>query len=407
MKLVLSCKPHFDVDVLFFSKSLLYASMKHHDAQSQILFNYQFDKLNLLNHYVPKYIEQLKAVPMDSMSLYKKDLPFDHTLMHFHTLSKCIDFKAPIFPPPFAKMVRIQRARVNAFVKHGNPAVLSDGRTIQFDDLSYQQAFDILEGYAYTKRGSSRSLVKLLSLIKSQFDEGKVQLTCLDEAILLTNALVEITHKAPKASEIFKQIRSLQVELLQNCINHIGLYKELQHTDQNLILLNALLSKHVLEGRIDLRSSPNAAGGGSSDSEASEEEESTPAIFNPELILDGLQTGRQAELQKVNRYTIINVIKKAMRQGDSEVKAKIVSIFRNSLLVGANFHYEVKNTHLSQAMREALIYFNTEQKKLLTDYEATALMMSLKQILDFKLRSNLLDLKTYLQILSAELQTCD
>jgi hypothetical protein len=96
-----------------------------------------------------------------------------------------------------------------------------------------------------------------------------------------------------------------------------------------------------------------------------------------------------------------------MRRGDKDVKQKVIQIFKTNLLLGQNFHYEVSNRHIDMALSEILSYFNTEKNNLRRDYQAGSLLFSLKQVMDFKLLNNMLDFKTYIQLLQLDLQTCD
>lgn len=50
--------------------------------------------------------------------------------------------------------------RLNKFVKHKAEGDKS------LDDLTHQQAFDVLESFAYTKKGHSNTMYNILSLIK-------------------------------------------------------------------------------------------------------------------------------------------------------------------------------------------------------------------------------------------------
>ena len=77
-------------------------------------------------------------------------------------------------------------------------------------ELTYQESFDILEAFAYTKKGSLRSISNALELVK----ETKYQFTDVDEAILLANALVEITPLGHKSSTDFKRMHNTRMDLL-------------------------------------------------------------------------------------------------------------------------------------------------------------------------------------------------
>ena len=47
------------LDPFFFSKGLLYSSIRNHNVEEQIDFMYHLDKLNLLILYIPKYLDTL------------------------------------------------------------------------------------------------------------------------------------------------------------------------------------------------------------------------------------------------------------------------------------------------------------------------------------------------------------
>jgi hypothetical protein len=51
--------------------------------------------------------------------------------------------------------------RLNKFVKH---KVEYNDKSL--DDISHQQAFDILEAFAYTKKGHTLTMRNILSLVK-------------------------------------------------------------------------------------------------------------------------------------------------------------------------------------------------------------------------------------------------
>jgi hypothetical protein len=56
LRLVLCCREQIDLDVFFFSKGMMYSSIKNHSVEEQIEFMYHLDKLNLLVHYIPRYL---------------------------------------------------------------------------------------------------------------------------------------------------------------------------------------------------------------------------------------------------------------------------------------------------------------------------------------------------------------
>lgn len=61
LKLILCCRSSQvpKLDVFFFAKGMLYSSIRNHNLEEQIEFMYGFDKLNLLNQYIPKYLDHL------------------------------------------------------------------------------------------------------------------------------------------------------------------------------------------------------------------------------------------------------------------------------------------------------------------------------------------------------------
>ena len=128
---------------------------------------YQFDKLNLLHTYIPKYKDYLQIVPPLTLTKYATTLPTDLVLMNFHTISKSIDPKAPN-SKEYKQMWRVTNSRVNKLVKHKVPGMLAAENVLRFEDLSQGQAVDLLECYAYSKRGSTHSLLSLLNLVSSQ-----------------------------------------------------------------------------------------------------------------------------------------------------------------------------------------------------------------------------------------------
>ena len=68
--------------------------------------------------------------------------------------------------------------------------------------MSHQQAFDILEAFAYTKKGNQKTHFNILEYIKNQFDMGTTTINDVDEAILLANAVVEMRPLAKKGSQM-------------------------------------------------------------------------------------------------------------------------------------------------------------------------------------------------------------
>ena len=82
--------------------------------------------------------------------------------MNFHTISKLIDNRKPNQSVEYNKMMGVTKKRITGFVKYDK----------RFDDLSYQQTFDLMEGYAYAKKGSNTALFKILELLKHHFDSN-------------------------------------------------------------------------------------------------------------------------------------------------------------------------------------------------------------------------------------------
>lgn len=56
-------------------------------------------------------------------------------------------------------------------------------------------------------------------------------------------------------------------------------------------------------------------------------------------------------------------------------------------------------------MTELLHYFNSSNKRIKHDYHSGALLLSLKQIMDFKMQNDMLNFKTYVSILETDLCT--
>lgn len=73
--------------------------------------------------------------------------------------------------------------------------------------------------------------------------------------------------------------------------------------------------------------------------------------------------------------------------------------------MGQNFHYEVSNRHLDLALSEVLRHFSSKGKGIRGDFHTSALLQSLKQVMDFKLQNNMLDFKTFISILDTDLKT--
>lgn len=98
---------------------------------------------------------------------------------------------------------------------------------LHFADLTYQQTFDIMEAYAYTKKGSNTAHHKLLSLIKHKYNTGEVKLEDVDEALLLANAVIELSPQAPD-----KEIEQMRSDLLEMSIEFLEKQREdIKHID--------------------------------------------------------------------------------------------------------------------------------------------------------------------------------
>jgi hypothetical protein len=78
-------------------------------------------------------------------------------------------------------------------------------------DLKYQQCFDILEAYAYTKKGS----IKAISSTLEALQDNMYAFNDIDQAIVLANALVEINPTGDKKSTDFKRMQKTRLDILQ------------------------------------------------------------------------------------------------------------------------------------------------------------------------------------------------
>jgi len=162
------------MDPFFFTKGLLYSSIRNHSVEEQIEFMYHLDKLNLLIHYIPKYLDTLQNLSPKTLSIYQKKLPLDSILMNFHTISKTIDSRKPDQSLEYQKMWRVTNSRVQQLIKYNHAIPGRDGQPLRFEDLEYQQVFDLMEGYSYTKKGSSKALTNILLLVQDHFATGKM-----------------------------------------------------------------------------------------------------------------------------------------------------------------------------------------------------------------------------------------
>ena len=130
LRLVLCCREQIDLDIFFFSKGMMYSSIKNHTVEEQIEFMYHLDKLNLLVHYIPRYLQHLQD---SKPHCYKKDLSIDSIIMNFHTISKKIDCRKPSQSREYQAMHTKTNKRLNKFVKHKVDAA---GKSL--DDLTHQ-----------------------------------------------------------------------------------------------------------------------------------------------------------------------------------------------------------------------------------------------------------------------------
>jgi hypothetical protein len=70
-------------------------------------------KLNLLNHYSPKYFEQMQVIPPMTLKNYRTQIPSDVLIKHFHTLSMAIDCQNPNISLEQQRMRRVTNMRLN------------------------------------------------------------------------------------------------------------------------------------------------------------------------------------------------------------------------------------------------------------------------------------------------------
>jgi len=84
-------------------------------------------------------------------------------------------------------MWRETSQKVVKFTKVDLAFEFSDGKSKRLSDLAYHDTLDILEGYAYSKKGSDIALSRLLEQLTSQLAHP---FTDVDEALLLANSIV-------------------------------------------------------------------------------------------------------------------------------------------------------------------------------------------------------------------------
>ena len=128
LKLILCCRSQAKLDVFFFAKGMLYSSIRNHNLEEQIEFMYGFDKLNLLNQYIPKYLDHLQRTPYTTHKL-----EMDKLIMNFHTISKTIDCRKPVQSREYRRMWHVTNSSILKFTKHKHP--LND---FKFEDLNPQ-----------------------------------------------------------------------------------------------------------------------------------------------------------------------------------------------------------------------------------------------------------------------------
>lgn len=142
------------------------------------------------------------------------------------------------------------------------------------NNIGIQQSFDVLEAYANMKRGSKRSILNALGKVHDFYKIGDKNFRDIDEAILVSNALVELKSNAGKTTDEFKKIESMRIELIQMCIDYIGNnHEDVKHIDQFVLIFNTLLSEHFVNGNIDLKNQSSLE---------------VPTIFKPNYLLDTL-----------------------------------------------------------------------------------------------------------------------
>jgi len=135
-----------------------------------------------------------------------------------------------------------------------------------------------------------------------------------------------------------------------------------EHLDQRIIIFNILLSDYVILGDIDLTGHTHLK------LEVGEEEETLPDIFQPLKLLDHLEDTSVSELQLINKTPIVNFIGKVLHLADEDVKRTIMVIFKDILLIGKNFHYEITNRHLALIMIELLDFYHQNNEDAMTDF---------------------------------------
>ena len=121
--------------------------------------------------------------------------------------------------------------------------------------------------------------------------------------------------------------------------------------------------------------------------------------------MDSLEDLEVIELQLVNKTPIVNFITKVLSLADEDVKRTIMVIFKDILMIGKNFHYEITNEHLAMIMIELLEFYNMDNSDTMTDFHIQQLLDSMDKIIEFKVTNNMLDFKTFIQIIEKDLET--
>lgn len=57
-----------------------------------------------------------------------------------------------------------------------------------------------------------------------------------------------------------------------------------------------------------------------------------------------------------------------MIHGEKELKMQVIDIFKHSIIMGQNFHYEIKNRNLETACKEVLRFFKDDKQFVRKNY---------------------------------------
>ena len=111
-----------------------------------------------------------------------------------------------------------------------------------------------MEGYAYTKKGSIKTVTNVLEAIIDKFDRKEMFFSDVDEAILLANAITEVYPPLTQGRKDSDALESLFKDLLQRSMSCIGSHhvSQFKYIDQWVLIFNSMLSKYVVNGEIDL-----------------------------------------------------------------------------------------------------------------------------------------------------------